>query len=288
MSFTQKALAVDFSLAQGSFSGGGNTHTASGLRMSARITTPGGDDTGNLALAIFGLTLSDMNQLTVLPTALTATGQNTVTVRAGDAPNPSSVVFNGTINLAYVDATKQPEVCLRVFAIGGHIERIKPVPAISMPGSADVADLMGIIAKTMGRTLENNGVNSKIENVNLPGSALQQVSALARAAGIEWTLEKDTLAIWPPGQPRQGATTIISKDTGLVGYPAFTASGILVTTEYQATLKQGAKITVQSGLQPACGDWFVTYIEYALDCMTPGGSWFATLQAGKIGVGDNG
>lgn len=288
MSFTQKALAVGFSLAQGSFSGGGNTHTVQGLRMSARITTPGGEDVGNLALSIWGMTMDDMNQLTVLPTGATAVGQNTITVRAGDASSCDTVVFNGTINFAYCDATKPPDVCFRVFAIGGHIERIKPAPAFSAPGSSDVGKVMETLAKSIGRSFENNGISGMmVQNLNLPGSTLQQITALAKMAGIEWTLEKDTLAAWKPGNPRQGATTTISKETGMVSSPAFVASGIVVTTEFQGTLKFGTKITVQSILQPACGDWYVTFIEYALDCQTPGGAWFATLQAGKIAVSDS-
>ena len=191
MSFTQKALAVDFSLAQGSFQGGGNSYTAQNLRMSARITTPGGEDVGNLSLAIYGMTMSEMNQLTVLPTGATAVGQNTVTVRAGDTSSCDTVVFNGTINFAYCDATKQPDVCFRVQAIGGYVERIKPVPATSAPGASDVGKVMGQLAQTMGRTLENNGITGmQVQNLNLPGSALQQVTALAKMAGIEWTLER--------------------------------------------------------------------------------------------------
>jgi len=288
MSFTKKALAVSFSLSQGQFQGGGNSTTITGLRMSARITTPGSEDAGNLSLAIYGMTLSTMNQLTVLPTALTAVGQNTVTVMAGDGPNPTQVVFSGTINLAYTDATNQPQVCFRVFALAGLVDKVKPVSAFSAPGASDVSDVMGQLAKTMGRTLENSGVNVKLQNVNLPGAALQQVAALARHAGVEWTLEDKVLAIWPPGQSRQIASTTISPATGMVGYPAFTASGIIVTTEFQGTLKFGTKITVQSELQPACGDWTVTFIEYALDCMVPSGAWFATLQAGRLSVQDNG
>ncbi len=225
MSFTRKALAAEFSLSQGQFQDGGNSTTITGLRMSARITTPGGEDAGNLELAIYGMSLSAMSQLTLLPFAMTAIGQNFITLMAGDAGSTLSTVFNGTINLAYVDATNQPQVCFRVFAIGGHLERIKPVPAFSAPGASDVADVMGQLAKTMGRTLENSGVNVKLQNVNLPGAALQQVAALARHAGVEWTLEDKVLAIWPAGQPRQGAATIISPATGAVGYPAFTASG---------------------------------------------------------------
>ena len=285
MAFTQKIIEVDFSLAKGQFQGGEKSYTAKGLRMSARITTPGGDDVGNLALAIFGMTMSEMNQLTVLPQGLTSVGQNTVTVRAGDETGLSTV-FNGTIDFAYCDATRQPQICFKVAAHGAHLENIKPAAAISMPGSQDVATIMKTLAGNIGRSLENSGVDAKIQNPNLPGSTGQQIAALARAAGLMFTIEKDVVAIWKPGQVRQGAATMLSKDTGLFSYPAFTASGIILTTLFQTTLKFGTKVHVDSGLQPACGDWSVTYIEYALDCMTPGGSWFATLQAGRISVSD--
>lgn len=288
MAFTQKALAADFTYAQGNFGSGGNSYSApSGLRMSARITTPGGTDAGNLTLAIFGMTLSEMNRLTVLPFASTAVGQNTVVLRAGDAPDPQGVVFEGTVTLAYVDAKSQPDVCFRVEAIGAHVEKIKPAQPISVQGSADVATVMGSLAKQIGRSFENNGVSQKVQNLYLPGSARQQIEALARLAGVEWAIEKDTLAIWPPGQARQGDALTISPETGLVSYPAFTSSGIVVTTEYKTPVKRGAKINVKSSLQQACGPWSVFYIEYALDSYTPHGSWFATMQASKISAQDS-
>lgn len=285
MAFAQKIMEVEFSLSQGKFSTG-NTHTSTGLRMSARITTPGGEDTGNLELSIYGMSDSDMNQLTVLPTGAEAVGQNTVTVRAGDACN-LAVVFNGTITFAYCDATRQPLVCFKVAAIGGHVERIKPAAAVSMQGSQDVADLMKKLAGNIGRGFEGNGVNIKIQNPNLPGSTGQQIAALARMAGVMWTMDGETVAIWKPGEARQGDATTISKATGLVGYPAFTASGLLLTTLFQGTIKFGCKIQVESGLQPACGSWTVTYMEHALDCLTPNGAWFTTLQAGKLSVSDS-
>lgn len=256
--------------------------------MSARITTPGGWDVGNLQLAIFGMTLSHMNALTVLPTGATAVGQNIVVVRAGDTPNPQTVVFTGTISFAFADATSPPNTCFRVNATGGHVEKVMPTDPTSVQGTGDVATIMGQLAQKMGRSLENSGVNVKLQNIYLPGAPLQQVDALARAAGIMWTLEKDKLAIFPAGQPRQGDVVTISKDTGMVASPAFVASGIVVTTLFQGPLKFGCKINVQSILQPACGDWYVTYMEHALDSMLPNGSWFTTLQAGKIAVSDNG
>ena len=285
MTFAQKTLAADFTLSKGVFSGGGNSHTASDLRMSARIVAAGGDDVGTMELSIWGMALSDMQQLTVLPFLLTEVGDNTVTLKVGENGTADQAIFTGTIYTAFVDASSQPNVCFRVQVIAGHLEAVKPVPAISHPGTSSVSSVMGEIAKSMGRTLEDGGVNVQLSDVNLPGTAKQQASALARHAGIQWTLDQNVLAIYPPNQPRQGDAVMISPSTGLVGYPAFTASGIIVTTLFQSTLKYGGKITVQSQLQPACGDWYINRLEYELDSQIPNGRWFATLEAGKIQIG---
>ena len=222
MPLVQRYIEVDFTYAQGQFgSSGGNSYTARDLRMSARITTPGGWDVGNLELAIFGMKLSEMNQLTILPTGATAVGQNTIVVRAGDTPNPSSIAFTGTVSFAFADGSHQPDVCFRVNAIGAHVEKVMPTDPTSVQGTGDVGTIMGQIAQKIGRSLENSGVNTKLQNVYLPGSPLQQVDALAKAAGCLWTVEKDTLAIWPAGQARQGSPIQISKDTGMNGIPGF-------------------------------------------------------------------
>ena len=287
MTIPQNFIEVDFSLARGVFSGGGNEYTARGLRMSARITTPGGDDGGNLELSIYGMTDSEMNQLTVLPFAMNAVGQNTIVVRAGNAPNPLAIAFEGSIDFAYCDATRQPAVCFKVAAHGAHLENIKPAAATSMPGSQDVAGLMGKLASNIGRTLESNGISMQIQSPNLPGTTGAQIAALARAMGLMHIIEQKIVAVWKPGQARQGGTVIISKETGLVSYPAITTSGLILTTLFQGTIKLGCKIHVQSGLMPACGDWTVNYMEHALDCQTPSGSWFTTLQASRLSVSDS-
>ena len=281
MAFTQKTLAADFTLANGTFSGGGNSYTAQNLRMSARIEAAG-EGYATMGLAIWGLSLDVMRQLTVLPTLPTAVGDNSITLRVGENGTADQIIYQGTIRSAFVDGTSQPNVAFRVQCQSGLLEQVKPVPAISYPGTSDVATVMGQIAKSMGRTLENSGVDVKLSNVNLPGSAGQQAAALARHAGIQWTLDTDVLAIWPTNQPRQGDAVLVSPETGLVGYPAFTAYGLILTTLFQATLKFGAKIHVQSQLKPACGDWYALRTEYQLDCQVPNGRWFAVIETGRI------
>lgn len=72
----------------------------------------------------------------------------------------------------------------------------------------------------------------------------------------------------------------------MVGYPAFTQSGIIVATLFVPTLKRGGQITVQSDLAPACGTWWINNLTYDLESMVPGGKWFAVIEAGRIKVQD--
>ena len=279
MTFATKYIEVDFSMAQGVFQGGSSSYTASGLRVSAQIVKAGGLSFGAASLAIYGLPLSVMNQLGTFGNPLTLLGRNTVTVKAGDDPSALTTVFTGTIFNAYMDGQMQPQVPFRVEAQTLAYEAAVPVPVISQPGSVDVASTMGQIAASMGLSFENNGVNVKITNPYLAGTATQQMHALAKAAGIEQVVDNGTLAIWKPGSSRQGAATTISPDTGLVGYPRFNSQGIDITTLWQPTLAYGQQIQVQSSITPACGTWIIYRLEYDLESQTPNGKWFCNILA---------
>src|ERR1700735_661423 len=107
MAFDQKILQAQISLGSGVFAGGSNSSTVlafggnaggqqlqSGLRMSAIIEVVGGQGQGTLRLAIYGLTLQHMNQLTTLGTQYWQyQGKNTITLQAGTGTTGLSMVF---------------------------------------------------------------------------------------------------------------------------------------------------------------------------------------------------
>ena len=281
MSFTQKFIEVDFDLAQGSFQGGGggNKHTVRGLRALTTIVKAGGVSLGAAQIAIYGLPLSVMNQLSTYGMTLTLTGRNSVTIRAGEDLSSLTTVFTGTISSASMDGQGQPNVAFQVDAFVGAYENSKPVEPTSMPGSQDVGTLMGKIAQKAGLQFENNGIDAKVMNPYLPGTAIQQMHALAEMARIERVVDCGTLAIWKPGGSRQGGSTLISPQTGLVSYPIFDSQGVIIRTLFQPSLTFGSKIEIQSEMTPACGTWIVHKLSYNLSCMTPKGPWFQDVWA---------
>lgn len=283
MSFSQKLINVQFNLANGKFDGGGNTATISGLRVSAHITNTGGASQSWLEAAIYGLPLSLMNQLSTVGTQSYKIYQNSVTVEAGDTDTGMTLVFGGEIVTAFVDAQSMPQVCFRVTARPGAFHAIKPVTPISIRGSADVAGMMSNLAKQMGLGFENAGVTAKLANPYYAGTALQQALTIAKHAGIDMIIERNTMAIVPPDKAREGDSVLISPQTGMVGYPAFNQANVLVKALFNPSVTYLGSIEVKSDLTPANGKWKVNRLEYELESMVPQGKWFMLMEGVQIG-----
>lgn len=287
MAFNQKKLRVSFDLASGNFgSSGGNKLTLDGLRIAAKIIKAGSTAVGSADVAVYGMALSQMNQLPTFGNDVTTIGKNRITIEAAEGDGQYTTVFQGTAKTAWMDGANQPQVPFRViaFADGGSYEAVKPAKPTSVKGSGDVAQMMEGLAKTMGLTFQNSGVKAKLSNHYSWGSSLTQVQQIARAAGIEFTVDNGTLAIWPTSGHRPGGRKdVISKDTILVSYPAFNSMGIILRTLFDPNLEYGTVITVKSDITGANGQWRIYRLELDLSSQLPHGPWFTTINAGPLG-----
>jgi hypothetical protein len=291
MSFTRKKIDVTIQLGEGQFgASGSNTVTLSGLRVHAGIQAFGGDAQPQVQLRIFGLPLQMVNQLTAIgPINSAVLFKNSVLVAAGDDETGMQTVYDGTIWQAWGEFQGMPDAPLNVIGVGGLASALKPVQALSYTGATDVAQIMQTLAQTMGLAFENNGVSVMLSNPYLPGAALQQVRACARAANIFFAIDRGTLAIWPKTktgnqQPaRNGDAVTISTATGLVGYPTFSSNGIVLTTAFNPQIRIGGTAQVESSLPVANGKWIVNQIMHNLQSETPGGQWFTQILGVPLG-----
>jgi hypothetical protein len=307
MSFVQRLLSAQFTIGTGTFgTTGQNQVNISGLRMSARIDRGGGAALVQLSMDIWGMLLSDMNALSTLGTIAGTYRKNSVLVKAGDATNGMTTVFNGTIYDAYVDLSNQPEAKFHVDAQGLLFNAVAPAKPSSWKGAVDVATIMEDIAGQLGMPFEGNGVSVILRNEKLTGSLRDQAQKAVDDAGIAWNLGEDgTVAIWYPGQARQsGSIPLISKATGLVNYPYYQSNGIGFTTVFNPAIGFGKKVNVQSSQlfqrqnvigpdgQPVpdkvvtvggSGVWAVTMMNHRLDSLVPHGDWFTDIQCSPVG-----
>lgn len=288
MTFQQNALQVQFSLANGVFQGGGNSlQIGYPSRVRARIANAGPPSLGQLDLEVYGMSLSDMNQLTSIGTQINLVTQNTITLSAGPASGGTMAkVFEGTIVYAWMDGQNMPDVFFRVQAYAGAFEKVAPAASTSINGSADVATLMQGFASQMGLSFENNGVSGKLASPYYPGSLMNQAQACAQAAGIEMDVSNGTLAIWPTNSSRSGAAVNISPQTGMIGYPTLNQAGVIVRTLFNPSIKRGGTIDVTSEITPASGTWTVYNLGINLEAMIPNGNWCTEVFASRIGYSE--
>jgi hypothetical protein len=279
MTFVKRRIDLQFQLGTGTFGDSGmNIVTVSGLRVHAHIVKAGAETLGECQLSIFGLLPTLMNQLSALAAYDMVVRQNTVIVKAGDDVNGLSTVFEGTISEGWADLNSAPDTRLQVIAFAGLYQKLKPVAPSSYPGAADAAVIMQNIANTMGLSFENNGVSVQLGSPYFPGTAWEQARSCAEAAGINWTIDKGTLAIWNNPGHRAGTAPLISPSTGMVGYPAYTGVGVGVKTLFNPLINPGGTAQVQSEIGNACGTWYVTDVSYDLQSETPGGAWFTEFN----------
>jgi len=287
MTLDRRTLTAVFTLGTGDFGEGGeNTVELTGYRMSANIQMPGGVNMTTLDLRIWGMPLDVMQKLTVLN--ILAFGQarrNVITLLAASEGTTPTVVFSGTLLEAWADASAPPDMLFVVSAQTGGFDSFKPVPPTSYSGSVDMPTILAGIGRLMepARAVENNGVTAVFDNVYLPGTPIQQIRKACRMADCEYIITDSAIAIWPRGSKRGGSTLFVSPETGLVGYPRFSQSGLAFRLLFTPALIFGQQVEVSSVLGAACGSWKVAALSHTLEAELPGGGWFTDVECGLWG-----
>lgn len=293
MSFTQRLMNFTFTLAntktgsQRNFAGtNSNTVTVSGLRATCKFVKAGFPQFGGASIRIYGMTLSTMNDLSTLGQRLYIQPPNSVLVEAGDSTG-LGIVFWGTIANAFIDFGAAPDVAFQIEAWTEINLAVLPKVPTSINGSADVVTLLSGLAKAANMNFENNGVaNVQIPSYYSYGSPIDQIKDIKEQVKnvvivdvVGDSIGGKIVLMYKNGF-RQGIVPLISKDTGMIGYPSYTPNGILVKSLYNKNVAFLKPIIVESiVLKPANRKWVVFNLDHDLDTMYPNGKWDSVMQA---------
>lgn len=282
-SFVERVLRATITLGIGTFgSTNSNVVQFQDLRIVADIDKAGGMALGTARIRVYGLSQSIMNQLTTLSWKVLTFTRNTIDLEAGDG-DVMTLVFSGQILNAWADYSAQPDVYLLIEAQTGGFDQVVPVSPLSYRGSTSAAIVAQQLAQQMGVAFENNGVAVQLANPYFPGSAIEQLRALSKAAGFNFFLDDKTLAICPKGTPRSGQIPEIGPTSGLRGYPTFDRMGINLSTLFNPGVVFGSQIKVVTSVTPAQGVWQVYSMAHHLESIRPGGPWFTDIHATEPG-----
>lgn len=283
MSFAKKVIQLSFQLQTGTFNGTqSNNLTVSG-KIHVHMEDAGGVSSNAVRIAVWGLTQSQMNQLSTFGTIPTQNLKNTVTVLAGDE-GALTQIFTGIIQFANADLSGQPDAALVITAFANLYTAVAPVAPVSYSGPTDAAQIMTQLAakwQPKALTLQNHGVSVKLSNPYLSGSVWDMARSVARAGNfnIYPDLVRGTLDMWPQNGNRGNSGITIGPGSGLVGYPTFGIGTIQFTTLFNPGLINAKQVQLKSSLPNASKLVTPMNITTDLQAETPNGAWFQSVYA---------
>lgn len=287
-SFQQRRLRVTFKLASGTFiqEGEPDTITLEDFRTSVEIDAPGGYEFAVCRVRIYGVEQLAMDRLTVINYQNLDFYRNVLLVEASDSDGQFTVIFHGEIYTAQPDYTGAPDVAFVAEARSGLIGSLSTASPSSFPGAQKVSAIMSRLARELGVTLEDNGVESTVTDMYLTGSPLSKVQELSSAARIQYWYqpEQSLLAIAPMGVARRGSRIDFNLGTGLVGWPTKTHVGVAFTGIFNPAAFHGCPILIECDISACNGEWYIISMSHRLDAMLPGGAWFTHFVATPANV----
>ncbi|MFA4992752.1 MAG: hypothetical protein WC571_02175 [Candidatus Omnitrophota bacterium] len=285
-SFTKKQLRITITLSEGKFGGtNSNTLIVEGLRASCTVQNLGAPNMGNASIYIWGMSQSDMNQMTIFSWSPYAYNKgNTILIEANNNyPNEKwSAVYFGDIFNAWADYRNAPDVFMYIDTISQNYNKLNELPVTSFPGAIKASKVMADLASKMGMDFEDNGVESILMDAYYHGTGIEQAKEIAKHYNFDCNYDNNTMLISPKGKPRKGTAPLLNKESGLVGYPSFSANGIVFTALYDPAIRFMGAVQIDGGVpvpggdrnNPSIGTWMVYKLVTVLESEMPRGQWF--------------
>lgn len=279
MTYAKRKIDITINAAKGQFGDGrGDDVVLSGYRVSGSFSYMGGYAQANAHIGIVGLPLPLILQLTGTGINARLQRDNKILVAAGDEGGAMSTVYTGSLWQAYADFSTAPNVVFNIIGSAASYAAVRPVNASSFIGYVDAAQVMQTFADELKIPLVNNGVSVKLASPYYPGSTLQKIRDCAKEAGINFSIEFNTLKIWPRNSAINGEVIKIDKNSGLVGYPNFNSFGITFSCIFNPNMVLARQVNLQSDIIIANGVWNIVTVSHNIESETPGGQWITTVQ----------
>lgn len=282
MGYHHKSIRVQITLGKGAFPGSkDNTYVVEGLGTTVEVEKNGLPDLNKAKISIANMSYDKMEQLTMLAFKPMRRAKNVVAVFAGEEGTQLDRVFVGEVISAFADYSNAPDIQFQIEAkSGSHPLQIVAAP-VSVNGQTSAAELIQRFAKEMGYSFKNNGVTAQIRNSIFNGSPLEKAKAVADQCGFDILCDDGEIVIMPRRTARKAnVVPLLSAESGLIGYPTFTAKGIQLTAFFNPAFQLKGLIRVESIVPRATGTWRITKLSHSLSAFrTDSEDWYSSIEA---------
>ena len=280
MTYQTRSARIQFTLQNGTTFDGdkGNILTIDNARMEAQLSFTGGF-TGALAtIKIYGLKMAYMSILAGRGVQLDSNRQQFL-IRL-DVNNVE--VFLGFANWCYIDANAQPEMALVVQAAAQGEINLMTIPDTHINNKTTVADAARKITANTNMVI-NDYTNYTLPSVYTTGSVGSQLIQLMQATlkvypKFQYSLNYSYLDLFTLDNALDYEIINISKDTGMIGYPSFTQTGISLTTLFNPKFSLQRIINLKSDLPNISGKYqIIDGCTANLSTVIDNGPWTSTI-----------
>lgn len=286
-SFTQKKLRVTLIMAGANsvFPGtNSNTLVVENLRVAAKVQAVARLAT-QADIRIFGMKAADMDALTVAWANPPVVLDHLVILEA-DSGKGFVQVFKGTITEAQPDYQSMPDVGFNLLAVTGYFQKIDADEPRSFPAASDVETIVAGIVSDMGGdwTFVNGGATGTLaEGAYFWGTLWDQLAQACEATGTDFYVVGDTVLITKAGSPAQTEPSVVlTPQSGLIGYPAYERSGLIVTAIFDPAFLCGTPLDIESATPSATGRWYPYSLTHVLEAKVPRGQWLSQMQCLRV------
>ena len=284
-SFLQREIEVRIVLSKGQFKDGGNTKIINGLATTVSVEKLAWPDAGKASIAIKGMSLDDMQQLSTLNFRPLFHARNYVNIYAGDSGGSLTQIFAGNITKAGADFNSAPDVVFKMEAQIGFYGAIKAQGPNVINGTQDAASFIEGQCTKAGFTFSNEDVTGQLRNCVFNGSPMHQAQAAAKQIGAELVLDDDTATLVQKDTAKKGNTVVLSKESGLIGYPTITQSGIECKCIFNPDIRFHGMIKIETIVPKASGTWRVIKLAHKLSANDPkSGEWVSQITGYPRGM----
>ncbi|OJW21164.1 MAG: hypothetical protein BGO49_24430 [Planctomycetales bacterium 71-10] len=221
---------------------------------------------GEAQVRVFNLTREAQNYILTQASPLARPGVERTPINiALDVGRESTGLFRLYEGYAFQGGmTQPPDIGITFRALTNNL--LTGVIAGSNAGGLAALDrLASNVARANGLELsfQSRQAGKLVSNWSVSGSAQRQIEQLALAGDVDAFVDGSTLVVLDHDALRDGADVLISADTGMVGIPQVTDSGVVVRAMIDPAIKVGCGVTIVSKLNPAAnGSYKVVQLNF--------------------------
>jgi hypothetical protein len=253
-----------------------------GLSVEYSVSKTAGGRMNEAEIRVANLAGEDRDYLVTATSPLQRPRQRkSVSIWAGYAETGLTRRFKGDIVSAGV--TQPPDVWLILKAMTGYFSRGEII-AQEGPEVSRLSALAGQIAQKLGLGLQFEAQDKNIANYSFTGASLAQVDKLALAGLVDAYVDDDLLVVKDRGRGLAGRARALSQDSGLVGIPEVTETGVRARMLMDPFTAVGSTLKITSRLNPAANGSFTVY-KLRDNCALRNTQFYLEAEALRPGLG---